>query len=544
MNSTNMKRPQLPGTTTNLNFARATCEAHFYRWQPQPASVVTLSASSGIGGSFSNTSKERPVMVVNNDIIRATVQKDKASHAGQFTMVLKAGKVGQDSDTFSKKDEIDYCEAVNPGDWVIIYMGKNSGPNAKRSNIKMLGIVERVYLEEIDNPANGAPTQTYVISGKDFGKVFETQLFFSPIMNSQTAETYYGADFLSNSLKAVAGAKQTQSPDNIMKALVSFFYGGAFAQSNKEHELWYVPPSLAAFFGINIQTKTRPSFIDIFDYQSLVGLHGAADTVKGPLPGETVVRSLPTSGTIWQIMSFYSNAALNELFCDLSYTSGGIKPALVFRQLPYSVASGNLKIQTPVSSDQRTFLHSLRTTTFNSSLLKRRAVSKSDAERVNHIVVVPRVDTPFPQAYVSTINPSSVQQFGLRSLTVETSYAATKQQAFDAYCSSCVNLLTEWVFNSENYYSGSILVEGVDTHVPIGTNIQFEDSGELYHVEGYTHNYEQSAQGNISFTTDFSVIRGCSSKAGQLNRLESIKPFTKVTKSILENIPKRVQDGR
>lgn len=538
-----LKKPQVPGTTPLLRGARPTCEAHFYRWQKVEPQVVKLDASSTLGGNFSNTAKERPVMVVNNDIIRATAQKDKGSHAGQFTLLLKAGKVGVDSETFSTRTKIDYCEAVNPGDWVIIYIGKSTGPNVDKSQIKMLGIVERVQLQEIDNPGNGAPTQVYVITGKDFGKVFEAQLYSSPIMASKTGTTLYGADFLANSLKAVAGAKGTLSPDNIMKALVSYYYGGAYASTNKEHELWYVPPSLAAYFGINIQTKTKPSFIDILDYQSHVGLQGANGTVKGTLPGEIVIRTLPTSGTVWDVMSYYSNAAINEMYCDLDFTGTSIRPSLTFRQIPYSVASGNLKIPTSVSESQRTFLHALRKTTLNSSAVKGKNISKADAERVNHIVVVPRADTPFPTAYKSTINPTSVQQFGLRSLTVETPYAATSQQSFDSYCETCVNLLTEWFFNSENYYSGTLTIEGLDTHVPVGSNLYLEDIGQLFHVEGYTHTYEQVKEGVITFVTDFSVIRGCSANQTALNRIETVQSTT-VVKSILENIPKRVQDGR
>lgn len=543
MNGAKLKKIKVPGTTALLNGARATCEAHFYRWEKSPAQILKLDANAGFRGTFTNNSKERPVMVVDNDIVRATVQKDKGSHSGQFTLVLKAGKIGSNSDTFSKKSQIDYCAAVNPGDWVIIYMGKKTGTHITKSNIKMLAIVERVYLEEVDNPQTGIPSQVYVISGKDFGKVFETQLFSSPIMNSETATAFYGADFLSNSLTAVKGAKGIPSPDEIMKALISYYYGGAFLQSNKEHELWYIPPSLAAFFGINIQTKTKPSFIDIFDYQSLVGLQGPNGSVKGKLPGQIVVRTLPTTGNIWQVLSYYSNAAINELFCDLEFTSQGIKPALIFRQIPYSVASGNLKVANPMGENERTFLHSLRKTTFNSSLLKKKAISKTDAERVNHIVVVPRADTPFPQAYKSTINPPSVQQFGLRSLVVETGYAATTQQSFDAYCNNCVNLLTEWFFNSEDYYNGTISIEGLDTHVPIGTNIVIDDIGQLFHVEGYTHNYEQIPGGNISFTTDFSVIRGCAVNNTTLNRIETVQSTT-IVKSILENIPQRIRDGK
>lgn len=538
-----LKKPQVPGTSTLLTGARPTCEAHFYRWQPAAPQVVKLDASSTLGSNFDNKTKERPVMVVNNDIIRCSVKKDKSSHTGTFSFVLKAGKVGVDSESFSQRQNIDYCEAVNPGDWVIIYMGKKTGPTIGKANIKMLGIVETVQLQEIDNPQSGAPTQVYVITGKDFGKVFEAQLYSSPIMASKTGTTLYGADFLSNSLKAVSGAKGTMSPDNIMKALVSYYYGGAYANTNKEHELWYIPPSLAAYFGINIQTKIKPSFIDIFDYQSHVGLQGANGEVKGTLPGEIVIRTLPTSGTVWDVLSYYSNAAINELFCDLDFSGSSIRPSLVFRQIPYSVASGNLKVPSTISESQRTFLHALRKTSFSSSLIKNKNISKTDAERVNHIVVVPRADTPFPAAYKSTINPTSVQQFGLRSLVVETPYAATTQQSFDAYCETCVSLLTEWFFNSESYYSGTLSIEGLDSHVPVGSNIYLEDIGQLYHVEGYTHTYEQIKEGNITFITDFSVIRGCALNQTALNKIETVQTTT-VVKSILENIPKRVQDGK
>jgi hypothetical protein len=534
-------RPKVPGTTSIISAARSHCEAHFYRWKrPETTEVVLLDAKSAFRGEFSRDNSESPVVVVNNDIVRCTVSKDKSSHAGTFTIVLKAGRVGSDSDEFSNKDLIDYTKTVKPGDWVNIYITKTGGPNdISKDSLKMLGIVEQVTLEEFDNPASGAPTQVFVVSGKDFGKVFESQIFFNPIMNSETAATIFGADFLNDSLKAVS-ASPTPSPDDVMKALVSFFYGGAFAKSNREHETWFVPPSLAKFFGVDLQSKTKPSFIDIFDYNSRIGLEGANGAIKGKLPGQTVIKSLPTSGTIWQVLSYYSNALLNELYCDLVPTAKGLKPTLIFRQLPYSVAGGNLKISTNVGQDQRTFLHALPKTTINSSMIKRKVVSKVDAERINHVVVIPRIETPFPFGYKSALNPTSVQRYGLRSLAVETAYAANGEDSFEAYCLLCVNLLAEWFFNNEDYYNGSITVEGLDKQVPLGSNLFIEDIGQLYHVEGYTHNFEQMADGRTTFTTSFSVIRGCDITGQALNRLET-GISTTVTKSVLENIPSRVR---
>jgi hypothetical protein len=536
MKNTPLRRPAVPGTTALLNAARPTCEAHFYRWDRATPQVVKLDANNKIGGDFEASNKERPVMVVNNDIVRCSVNKDKGSHAGSFSMLLKAGKVGKDTDEYSTKPMINYIEKVSPGDWVIIYMSKTDTKVGKK-NIKMLGIVEKVTIEEVDNPQTGVPSQYFSITGKDFGKVFETQIFHNPVMNAEQAATYFGADFLSDSLKIV-GASATPTPDEVIKALVSFYYGGLFSKKNTEHELWYIPPSLAAYFGVDIQTKTKPSFIDIFDYTTFVGLAGGQGISKGKLPGNVIIQNLPASGSIWQVLSYYSNAALNELFCDLDFTPKGLKPSLIFRQLPYSVSSGNLKISTSVPAEKRSFLHALRRTSFDSSIIKRKSLSMTDAERINHIVVVPRIETPYPEAYKSAINPPSVQRHGLRSLVVETPYAANKSEAFVAYCNLCVDLLSEWFFNSERYYNGVVSVEGLDEHVSVGSNIYISDIKQLFHVEGYTHTYEQFASGNISFVSDFSVIRGCYEANNVLNAIDTMQSTT-VVKSVLENIPGR-----
>lgn len=536
--SNELKRPPVKGTTPLLRGARATCEAHFYRWAPIDVEVENLSASSGIGGGFSSKSKQTKTnpLIVNNDLIRATVMKDKSSHTGQFTLILKAGRVGKDTDIYSNKPPMDYCESVNPGDWVVIYMAKTTGLKVEKENIKMLGIVERVYLEEVDNPQTGTPSQTYVISGKDFGKVFETQIFSSPIMNSQLAKSLYGADFLSDSLKSVKGSR---SPDAIIKSLISFYYGGSFKSHNKEHELWYIPPALASLFEVDIQSKARPSFIDILDYSSFIGLFGESGKASGNLPGEMLVRALPSSGNIWQALAYHQNATINEMFVDLEFTAKGLQPAITLRQLPYAVKDGDLKVPTKLESSKRTFFDTLNKTSFDSSIIKKKGLSKIDSERINHIVVVPRVDTPLPFAYKASINPSSVQQYGLRSLVVDTGYAATSKQAFEDYCNDCVSILTECFFNSEKYYSGSISIEGLDTHVPLGNNIFISDIEQLFHVEGYTHNYEQNAGGTTSFTTDFSVIRGCSVNGSELNKIETATNTT-IVKSVLENIPNRI----
>jgi len=224
------------------------------------------------------------------------------------------------------------------------------------SGLKFLGIVENIRYIEMDNPEGGQPRLEYVITGRDFGKVFDMNVYFNPQVNQKTIATLLGAKFLADSADSVKGSDRASlskfSPDLIMKKLLSFYLGGSLDALNSTNELWYVPKSLVKVFGLrSAQSKTAPSFYDILS-QFKIGLHNydVNQNFKGVtnLPGAALIKALPPTGTVWAILQHMSNAAVNEMYTELvrtKLTNKGktvtlLLPTLVHRQLPFSNRPG------------------------------------------------------------------------------------------------------------------------------------------------------------------------------------------------------------
>src|SRR5690606_30000453 len=112
---------------------------------------------------------------------RCPVNKTKGSSSGSFSVTLKRGKERKNG--IQLTSDVNYLELVHPGDWVAIYIRK-SGPipesnlkrTGKNSGLKMVGIVENVRYVEVEDPATGAPRLEFLITGRDFGKVLDSNI--------------------------------------------------------------------------------------------------------------------------------------------------------------------------------------------------------------------------------------------------------------------------------------------------------------------------------------------------------------------------------
>lgn len=541
---------------------RSSCQIIFSRWDgPELITLENINAASE-GGVFKNgiasaagNLANKPNTVVDNDIVRATVTNNKGSSSGTFTLVLKRGK--KERGESNPKDNINYLEVLHPGDWAFIFI-KKSGTivpnNSAEGGLKMVGIIENVRYVEIDDPAKGAPRLEYIVTGKSFGKIFDMSLYFNPVVATQVAQSVLGAGLIADSNNLLKAANKLAkdgllSPDAMITALLHFFYGGPLNELTRANQTWYVPNFLHNFFPAEQKSKGRPSFIDILDF-SRIGLHKFNRNVftgVSPLLGETFIKSLPSSGTVWSIMQYLGNLGLNEMFVDLVNKNGKLVPALTFRQLPFSTKAndktnvfavsrkpaGNIKIE------EKTFFTDLPQYKIQSSDIKSKNVGKSDFERINHIVVVPRNDAKtYEVAYVSALNIASIQRYGLKSFQMQTQYVLDKNTEFQKYCEKCVNLLSEWFFLNHMYYNGTIITDGVDGFVELGTNLLIEDTGQLYHIEGYTHNYEVLETGGIHYTTEFRVSRGQSLLKNSLEFIGTSpdKDGITISTSTMENV--------
>lgn len=535
-------------TATAITIAqRSTCEVVFYRFkQTDITKIEALNVSSdrSLSGSGQRSTEGnlelRDRMHVRSDVVACTINKNKAASSGTFSLTLKRGKEVSNGQVLPT--DIDYLKAIHPGDWVMIYMKKSGKVNVDSikpsDGLKFLGIVENVRYLELDDPNRATPRLEYLITGRDFGKVFENELFFNPTINNQQIQTLLGAKFLTDSKDTIKGDNRAEtagfSPDVVVKNLVSFFLGGQYTSLNSNNQVWYVPKLLGRMFKPKAIIKSGGvSFADILATDR-IGVHhyklsGAFDRVSR-MPGAALIKSLPATGTVWSVLQFMHNAAINEMFTELTLDTktGNLIPALVMRQVPFSNKPGETSpftanarpasqggngklLKDKISEEDKTFFVNLPRHEIVSSNIKQKNVGKSDHERVNHVIVTPKIDSEtYNLLYETAYNVPSVQRYGLKSLQTQTSYilSGLNGEGIRTYIERCVTLLVDWFFMSHQLFNGTLIVDGVDEHVELGTNLYISDVKQLYHIEGYTHNYELREDKRTVYQTEFRVSRG------------------------------------
>lgn len=512
---------------------RSSCVIKIFRFNnPEITDVLPIQATNdkGVSGAprpASDNIVARNTLIIKDDVIRCNITKNKSSPTGNFSLTLKKGTKVQQGQ--AQKELIDYLESIHPGDWIMIYMKKNgeiaeSDLNSTKpeSGFKFLGVIENVRYIEQDNAGDGKPRLEYVITGSCFGKVFDTNVFFNPLLNQQAIQAILGADFLTDAgkkLKPIAG----NTPDAVTKGLVNFFMGGKLASRTYANDNLYIPGTLAQQFKTNTSNKTGgKGVIDILSL-SKIGMHNVSDgkfISANPLPGAALIKALPTSGTIWSILQFYQNSAINEMFTELSLQSdGSLKPSLVMRQVPFSnwpahetsvYWQTNGTAEDGLQDSDKTYFTDLPRHVIKSTDIKQKNIGKSDFERINYVIVTPKIDqSEINVLYVASANVPSIQRYGLRLFQTQTSYVLDKTAGtVDKFCQRCVNLLQDWFFLSHNLFNGTIITDGFDKHIEVGNNLYIEDVGQLFHIEGYTHTYEVLQTGEVSYDTELRVSRG------------------------------------
>jgi len=528
--------------TTSFNRSqRSSCAVVIYPYLD--AGIVKLAninvandQSLGSKAAFSNQRNVaiRNKVTIRQDILNCTISNNKGSSSGNFTLTLKRGKEIKGGN--NQPTNINYLDLIHPGDWITIYM-KKSGEisdddvktNTVDSGFKFLGIIENVRYIEVDNPGSASPRLEYIITGRSFGKVFDTNLFFNPVVN-KSAAALLGAEFLKDSSKQLKGAGFT--PDQAVKKLLNFYFGGKLAASSLANENWYVPDSLIQTLKGTPAQKNKNlgrSFIDIIN-TSRIGLQTNTPTgfkSVSPLIGRGIFKALPTSGTIWSVLEFVSNTVINEMYTDLvpigprpapnEKDTRRLQPALVVRQVPFSNKEGQItnvftktgKKDPIKNANLKGFFTNLPQHVIVSTDIKQKNIGTSDHERINYVIVAPKIDQTNVEAlYAAGMNAPSIQRYGLKTFQAETPYTLDPTFNIKKMCEFCVWLLEDWFFLSHSFYNGTIITDGVDKYVEVGQNLYIEDIKQLFHIEGYTHSYEVMPTGATSYDTEFRVSRG------------------------------------
>lgn len=543
----NNNRKDKSKTTPIIRSQRSSCVVAIHRYNNEDMTkLLNINAPNdqSLGEGFNSSSTgnltTKPVMIIRQDIVKCTVTNNKAG-GGSFQLVLKRGKTFESGTSASTNtfENVNYLQGIQTGDWVMIYM-KRSGAitfsevnsNGKNSGLKFLGIVENVREIELDDPKTGVPRLDILVTGRSFSKVFDTNLFSNPLVNKELVETVLGADFISDGTKAIKPLERNTA-DQVITRIIQFYLKGSGTTRSFANENWYIPESVAQVFkGLEKNKKLSRAFYDILNLKK-IGIHqyknGKFQGVSS-MPGLALIKSLPSSGTIWSVLQFMQNSVVNELYTEmvLNQTTNKIEPAVIHRQFPFSnkitqetsvFAAHNKYSSTKISSSDlpssgsQTYMVDLPRHEIVSGDIKLKNIGKSDHERINYAIVVPKIDSEsYDIQFTAGSNPASIQRYGLKIFQGQTSYVlaggGTAQSAPSDFCKRCVYLLEDWFFLGHNLYNGTILIQGTNDHIEVGNNLFISDIKQLFHIEGYSHVFTSDPAGSVSYETEITVSRG------------------------------------
>lgn len=493
--------------------------------------LLLLSAShkGGIVGeelSSAVTFEAKDTFTIDNDVVACSITKQKSNPAGSFSFTLKQGKY-EKGQTLPTTSQINYANILQPGAWVTIWIKSGlpkdiSKDSSYNSGLKLIGFIEDVSIIERDSP-NGVPSLEYVVTGSDIGKVFLTDLFFSPVLTNDAVSSFLGANIMADSKKLNKDASQLMSPDDAIKKILGFALGSSLNKLSSSNQMWYIPKTLLnTLQNIAVdEQKIQPAVVNILDISTRIGLHkysGTAFNVE-PLLGKTVFPTIPAQGTIWDLLRFVQNPSMNELYVDLIKQGQKLVATVVCRQYPFSISEkSNMspfagKVKDINSDAVKTQFISLPKHKIQSADLLEKNIRKTNKDRVNHISIVPEiVGNDAGALYLSMLNVNSIKKYGLKSVQFANSYSLDKNSL-----KSALYLLTDWFFKAHGLFKGRLKIIGPDDYFSVGNNILIEDQSALFHIEGMTYEFRQNANGTNQYYAYVDVSHGINSNENFLD---------------------------
>ena len=515
-----------------------------------------------LGSKDASSPNEVEVLDVHSDIIAIETSKTKSQPAGQFQIVLAPSK--------------NWVTTLSPGSWISIHMSNSAKIETSLgsilkfspSNLKMIGRIDSVRMNMQVDPLTGLRHTVFVMVGRDWGQVFEYNLYIDPLAFSSGDDALtkiVKLTFNSKILDAFKG-KIVTSTTKLMQFLVelwssqsvmamfrkSFTSGGLDADRFVPDAALVLPNELVQdFMGINFGGSL--SIIDHISY--IVGVLTDYDTYedKEETVGFLDVQSLIGNNNLWSLIVSHSSPVVNEVFAELVWDGDSPNLGLYKRVKPFVISKGvgglaglNLsslgsfgggsnKTADQISSP---FFH-VKKHKIESDRVMKIDVGNNWKDRVNFIEIMPTSSYLGPYAKDfgaaaqtlnrladnATYDKESFSREGFRSLMYSSNFMPLNaSQVIDGReCSKWIPILKEWYFDTHKYLNGTLIIVGMDEYLGVGDNVllsasifgktsfvngQSENSGFLAHIESVSHSFVLNDTGSKSYMTTIQFIRG------------------------------------
>lgn len=473
-----------------------------------------------------------------SDIIQCTVTKSKSEVSGGFSITLSPA-------------DLNYHHLLHPGDHIFIWMRRrrilpmkknndNIWNNNEDSGLKLWGVITSVRRKFI-TASDGKKMLVYVVNGKDFGYFFESDVYYNKTL----------ADIISRDLALFQttqlGISQVKffSPNQLVTTFMKAYIGrthlskeisggiGGTGRPVSENSILYLPPGVGRIF----DDRSVKQFKDILHIHASIEKY-KGDSVEPNSPGKNMEGvkffhvDIGTKYKLWSIMKAYSNPTVNEMFVDLKLTNirnkgkRQLQPTFVLRQIPFTTAkAGKLFDEKKIPNTKYIEIPRIK---IPEKFILSENIGRGDHERFNLIELFgtypglePIIGTEMQIAKGNyAIDIGSIQRHGMRALIPTTDYhfpdstkdgVVTDKEQYYSLVPKWINLLSDWWLGAHTLENGSFTFVGIEEPISIGDNIELirkNGVNELYHIEGYTHNYVQQPGGVKNFRTEVKVSRG------------------------------------
>jgi len=449
-------------------------------------------------------------------------------------------------DNLRASEVVPWHERVKPGDWALLDASDGSAEWPI-----MLGIVDRVHRSK------KGPVTTYTISGRDHGKVFDSEIIVLPQYKSAAALDL-GKDL--GPFYAGLGAVVRQhganglSPAELIEQLALFFLGSVTRGVRGAAPVFHTPRSL------RLQANTGPVDLEAAGLPVELGLPIAellAFAMDKTITGRAVLRELfeglPDGLRLWDYLTSWANTEINEFYTDFlprSVLAGGVPraeaysytnkagqhpflPAVVLRRRPFpqgaqaaSVAAGF--DPNPVEPAGADLWRALPWTTVDEAQLTVDETSMSDADRFNFYLCTPHASytgNPYTLALGASgrgklpiVSPDSAPRYGWRRRMMSSPFLPTDPELPMATYFRWSRMLADWNEHNPEQWTGdlehAVMLPGV--HVGEKLNVRRENRTrtESYYVESVTHGWQSIGQAKATSSSSFVVTRGSEDELG------------------------------
>lgn len=479
-------------------------EAIIYQHGDEPIVLSSSPAAPLLGFKFDGRTQLDP----SPSVINVHTHKDLGSASGTFSITVKPSR---EAETLFKR--------LVDDDWIDIVFYKNDeGYHVMRGLIDEIRRPRRVG-------GTGATVENFVISGRDFGKIWEsTPIWFSPIAN----------DFITSiqskiSLQYIP--EMSGHPGKVPLVFLKTFIEPMFSMAGIN---WDPPKGMPGLMpgtflrNVNFQESKEELAAQLLDSTKI----GSSKYFQNkPQRLNFNPNGISPDGMAWDLAKEYSDPNFTELYVDILPNGDPFSPrislgdpispletqmAVVIRDKPFLV-SGSVMTSLVYLPSWAT----LPTHTLARQEIVDDDVGRSGFERYNAFYVTPKVSQELlqtfgVQAMAPFIDKNSIKRHGLRRLDVLSSVLADTLNGVTEHTLNLYQkmILRDWYCLNPYFLSGTITTGHGRPDIKIGSKLRIpgvfsinpldNEPDETYYIESV----DQDWTAGPGMRTSIGVTRG------------------------------------